>query len=45
MAVLKVKNGNKIVDIMENGTIIKNMVLEFKSMEIKINMKVVGCKI
>ena len=45
MAVLKEKNGNKIVDIMENGTIIKNMDLEFKFMEIKINMKVDGCKI
>ena len=43
--VLKVQNGNKIVVIMENGKIIKNTGLEFKYMEIKINMKVDGCKI
>ena len=42
---LKEKNGNKFVVIMENGKIIKNTGLEFKYMEIKINMKVDGCKI
>ena len=45
MVVLKEKNGNKTVCIMENGLIIKNMDLEFKSMGIKINMKEVGFKI
>jgi len=45
MEVLKEKNGNKIVVIMENGLIIKNMDLVFKSMAIKINMKEVGFKI
>ena len=43
--VLKVQNGNKIVVIMVNGKIIKKMGLEFKCMEIKINMKGDGCKI
>ena len=43
--VLKVQNGNKTVVIMVNGKIIKKMGLEFKCMEIKINMKVDGCKI
>jgi len=45
MEALKVKNGFKIVVIMENGKTIKNMGLEYKIMGIKIDMKVDGCKI
>ena len=44
MEALKAKSGNRIVGIMENGKIIKNMASEYKSMETKINMRGVGFK-
>lgn len=44
MEALKAKSGNRIVGIMENGKIIKNMGSEYKSMGTKINMKVDGFK-
>ena len=45
MAISKVKNGDKIVDTMETGKTIKNMVLLFKFMEMKIVTKEDGSKI
>ena len=45
MEVLKEKNGVKTAVTMENGKIIRNMDLLYKSMEMEINLKEDGCKI
>lgn len=45
MAISKAKNGDKIVDTTETGKTIKNMVLLFKFMEMKIVTKEDGSKI
>ena len=45
MEFLKEKNGFKTAVTTENGKIIKNMDLLFKSTETEINLNEVGCKI
>lgn len=45
MDLINRNNGLLIQDILEIGKIIKNQDSEYKSMEIKINMKVVGREI